>query len=804
MFEVTRGDLRLFFAAPGDKDALDHAIDCLTDDVREASESCCDYILRRSDDGPFRLDMVPPCTDVGDLDLGFPFVRGLFTCHVHIMGHAFLERSVAVEIPERGIADHRVDAGPVFRAILGGGIEHAPILGGGGGTVTGHGVSAVRAMYAAVEELTCTRIGFEDEHKVADPELTADGQNFTLMPHQHSHIQWMLTREVPENAPQVWVPLPGVTRHDHPVWWSPAHKRLVSRENVPLLVGGFLMDSMGMGKTVTTIGLCIASPRVVGTGRVYHMAAIDQDYSWADMSRPFVDISVAMPAAGTLIVLPLSLIGQWRSELRTKAPGLSVLVYHGSSRYTARERLAEYDVVLTTYTVVGSESCGPTRSDRCRHHVRFGNVTYTAPLGLVTWTRVVLDESQALTNHTSNVFNGCFGLTALARWCLTGTPCSTSIDDLLPQALFLRDSTAIVSHTSISRRSASWVAWRFAMRSTMSIGHCICPVARRLTQQSRVNGYPVVQIPAPTVEDIMVDLDADELQSYRHRLWELRSLASGSYGLPVIRGMNMLRRHLSGCSAHAPSVRTGDMRRFTGSAPAVHVDVDICPVCFDEPVDAVVTQCGHIYCFGCLDQWFGSSRSATCPYCRTHVHEQSVSLIEPLRTTPVPEQPVGENSRMRKLRDMLSAMEGTDKVLVFIQFQEVMVKINTMCSELELPHFTISGSMSRSERTRNLEGFSRASRGVFTLTVRSGAVGINLTDSTKIIIYEPGLNLSVETQAIARAVRIGQCRNVHVYRLLCRHTIEEGIVRHRRNQNFCTLAVRRVVDDSVDDLTAIL
>ena len=64
---------------------------------------------------------------------------------------------------------------------------------------------------------------------------------------------------------------------------------------------------------------------------------------------------------------------------------------------------------------------------------------------------------------------------------------------------------------------------------------------------------------------------------------------------------------------------------------------------------------------------------------------------------------------------------------------------------------------------------------IFLLTTRVGGIGVNLTGANRIIIYDPDWNPSTDTQARERAWRIGQTRQVTIYRLLMAGTIEEKI-----------------------------
>lgn len=64
---------------------------------------------------------------------------------------------------------------------------------------------------------------------------------------------------------------------------------------------------------------------------------------------------------------------------------------------------------------------------------------------------------------------------------------------------------------------------------------------------------------------------------------------------------------------------------------------------------------------------------------------------------------------------------------------------------------------------------------LFLLTTRVGGLGVNLTGADRVIIYDPDWNPSTDVQARERAWRIGQTRQVTIYRLLTSGTIEEKI-----------------------------
>ncbi len=65
----------------------------------------------------------------------------------------------------------------------------------------------------------------------------------------------------------------------------------------------------------------------------------------------------------------------------------------------------------------------------------------------------------------------------------------------------------------------------------------------------------------------------------------------------------------------------------------------------------------------------------------------------------------------------------------------------------------------------------------FILSTRSGGLGVNLTGADTVIFYDSDWNPSMDAQAQDRCHRIGQTRDVHIYRLISQKTVEENILK---------------------------
>ena len=147
-------------------------------------------------------------------------------------------------------------------------------------------------------------------------------------------------------------------------------------------LGAVLADDMGLGKTVQLLAL-LTDERSKG------------------------------PAPGpTLLVCPVSLVGNWRREAEKFAPDLRVHVQHGPDRPTGNALariVGACDLVVTTYGVVARDA---------------------EELTGMPWHRVVCDEAQALKNHDTRQARAVRSLPAATRIALTGTPVENNLGEL--------------------------------------------------------------------------------------------------------------------------------------------------------------------------------------------------------------------------------------------------------------------------------------------------------------------------------------------------------------------------------------
>lgn len=130
--------------------------------------------------------------------------------------------------------------------------------------------------------------------------------------------------------------------------------------------------------------------------------------------------------------MPLSLLIQWQNEIKKHVfdGKLDIYEYH-DKRDREDPNLHSYDVVLTTYSLLGREFS----------YLQDKKKRYLANLYKYKWHRVILDESHIIKSKSNSCSRGAFMINAVNRWCLTGTPMHNKFDDLYSLINFLKVPT---------------------------------------------------------------------------------------------------------------------------------------------------------------------------------------------------------------------------------------------------------------------------------------------------------------------------------------------------------------------------
>lgn len=151
--------------------------------------------------------------------------------------------------------------------------------------------------------------------------------------------------------------------------------------------GACLADDMGLGKTLECITLLLH----------------DREQAHAEQEAI---------VSSSLLICPMSIVGNWQRELQRFAPSLSVMIHHGAERLSDEAFLEEaqrHDVVITTYAL----------ALRDQEH-----------LSKIDWNYLVIDEAQNIKNEAAKQTKAIKGINAHHRVALTGTPVENRLSEL--------------------------------------------------------------------------------------------------------------------------------------------------------------------------------------------------------------------------------------------------------------------------------------------------------------------------------------------------------------------------------------
>ncbi|GAA97307.1 uncharacterized protein L969DRAFT_49570 [Mixia osmundae IAM 14324] len=522
-----------------------------------------------------------------------------------------------------------------------------------------------------------------------------------------------------------------------------------AQEDRKLYRGGILGDDMGLGKTVQSLALIVGN-------------------------RPTVK------PRGTLIVAPLALIRQWESEIRAKIKPdtLRVLVHHGPSRTRDAHKMGKYHVVITTYEVVLSEYVPDSEdvevraiasdSDDSVKMVRTKSKR-SGPLFETAFHRIILDEAHTIKNRLAKKSKACFDLVASFRWCLTGTPIQNSIEDLYSLFKFLRvkplDDLAHFKSKFVTPMKANKQSTAAMETAIKRIRVVLAAVMLRRTKTSQIDGKPIITLPQRIVQLRQTPFtDKQELDFYvavEERVQkQYKRLAKDSSNIQTeyIAILQLLLRLRQACN-HPKLLGKAFEDDSLEAAPSAE------PV-KDDSVDDLA------------DLLSGVGLSSKCSICQEPCRGQMCSSCQQEMDE---HGNIGSSTKMRKLVRILRTIRDRNpkhKTIVFSQFVTFLDLVGPHIEKAGFKYVRYHGSMNNTKREASLDKIRNdPDVSVILISLKCGALGLNLTACCNVIMSDLWWNPAVEEQAIDRAHRFGQIEDVNVYKLVIEGTVEDRILK---------------------------
>jgi SWI/SNF-related matrix-associated actin-dependent regulator of chromatin subfamily A member 5 len=140
---------------------------------------------------------------------------------------------------------------------------------------------------------------------------------------------------------------------------------------------------------------------------------------------------------------------------------------------------------------------------------------------------------------------------------------------------------------------------------------------------------------------------------------------------------------------------------------------------------------------------------------------------------------VFNSGKMVILDKLLKRMKAQgSRILIFSQMSRVLDILEDYCLMREYQYCRIDGSTAHEDRISAIDEYNKegSEKFIFLLTTRAGGLGINLTSADIVVLYDSDWNPQADLQAMDRAHRIGQTKQVYVYRFVTENAIEEKVL----------------------------
>lgn len=137
----------------------------------------------------------------------------------------------------------------------------------------------------------------------------------------------------------------------------------------------------------------------------------------------------------------------------------------------------------------------------------------------------------------------------------------------------------------------------------------------------------------------------------------------------------------------------------------------------------------------------------------------------------------GESGKLNQCIEIIKdAIQSGHKILLFSGYTAMFDIIEKELKKEKIEYLKLTGQTKVADRVNLVDEFNNsADKKLFLISLKAGGTGLNLVGADMVIHYDPWWNLSAENQATDRTYRIGQKRNVQVYKLITKNSIEEKI-----------------------------
>ncbi|TDL18117.1 hypothetical protein BD410DRAFT_843108 [Rickenella mellea] len=464
--------------------------------------------------------------------------------------------------------------------------------------------------------------------------------------------------------------------------------------------------------------------------------------------------------SATLVICPKSILTQWEDEIEKFAPYLEVKRHHEPSKCRSPNEFKYASVVLATYDTLTAEHGAFLAADDDKKDQA------SCPLFGYRWFRVILDEAHIIRNPNSKRSLAARALKKLFGHCLSGTPAQNYINDLFPIFNFIG-----------AHPYDDWDQFKPLIAAPVKAGHWFLPfkpvLAERMlrrTMETKINGELILTLPDRHESLIRCDMTPLQLNFYHF--------------VDEHAGLHPLPRQIR--------------RRQVCDHPALMRQI----------IDKDDVGCGLLQNAECQpvisypdtgdgDGITGYDLPYLCEHCNEHAPDPSTcNGLSDLANMAGKVQMIFSLLAKIRSRSEYEMPRKPEKVLIVSLFASMLDLLHEPLKRRGILFERFDGRLDVAQRQQALRRVrDDPSVTVLLLSLMAGGtgkscppkltvpiltvltIGLNITSCNHLILIEPWWNPYVEDQAFGRIHRIGQERDVHIYRLYCPDTIEEYMLK---------------------------
>jgi len=546
--------------------------------------------------------------------------------------------------------------------------------------------------------------------------------------------------------------------------------------------GGILADEMGLGKTVQVAAFLAC-------------------------------LNVTKAGSRFLVVCPPTLLEQWKRELKSWASesGLAVHVMHGTQqerRTALRGMVARCGVMLTTYDLVRN----------CIDHLKAASLSNAAALlpkkrkkaqkrncrdddspseaeeelpaqapddANRPWDAVIVDEGHQIKNPSCLSGRALRKLKAHSRFLLTGTPLQNKLGDLWALMDFSQPGL-LGNHATFERNFSDQIAkgsQRNATRFAVELKDHLARELRRLTAphflrrlkeevltdvDAQAQGDAPAPEELPSKTDVVLWLNLTNAQVELYNMFlkgeTVERATAGRNGMEALRAISTLKKITNHPLLCLPKEEFAEWRART--VPSTNGKGPAAAAASGPPAEAAPAM-------DMVDAYDDAAQPAV----------DSPDFLARLRSL-VPSSAQGAadlSCKLRVLSVLLPQLQKRGHRCLIFSHSTRMLDLIQSCvlRVLNLKFLRIDGTIDPKDRDMKLNKFQHPESRYFCmcLSAQVGGVGLTITGADRVILCDPAWNPAMDAQAIDRVHRIGQQKEVVVYRLIGSGAIEDKMFR---------------------------